>query len=144
MQHLQSQAAEEMKFLASQSQKEAIAMRVIAFITMVYLPATFVSVSFDHPTRYLNVVLRQLQTFFSTDVIKYQNGDQPGKGDGTYSSTAMMRWLQVSLPLTFVTFGIVFIMYYVANRRRKAWFSVGRQRIREFSWPRKESWEKSG
>jgi len=45
VQHLQSQAAEEMRLLAKASQREAIAMRVIAVVTVLYLPATFVSVS---------------------------------------------------------------------------------------------------
>ena len=44
VQHLQSQAAEETSNLAKAAQKETIAMRVIAFITVLYLPATFVSV----------------------------------------------------------------------------------------------------
>lgn len=45
VQHIQSQAGEEMKFLASQSGREAVAMRVIAVMTVLFLPATFVSVS---------------------------------------------------------------------------------------------------
>ena len=42
VQHLQSQAAEEMGYLAKESQREAIAMRVIAVVTALFLPATFV------------------------------------------------------------------------------------------------------
>jgi hypothetical protein len=39
-----------------------------------------------------------LQTFFSTNVVKYQS-------NGTaFSSLALMRWLQVTLPLTALTF----------------------------------------
>jgi hypothetical protein len=44
VQHLQSQAAEETTNLAKAAQKETIVMRMIAFITVLYLPATFVSV----------------------------------------------------------------------------------------------------
>ena len=54
MQHLQTQATDEMALLTSKmhrigvnSQNEATAMRVITFVTLVYLPATFVSVSLD-------------------------------------------------------------------------------------------------
>ncbi|KZL74371.1 hypothetical protein CT0861_10670, partial [Colletotrichum tofieldiae] len=54
-------------------EKEAIVMRIVTIVTLIYLPATFVS------------------TFFSTDVIKYQDQDSPG---GSYSSVAMNRWLQ--------------------------------------------------
>lgn len=45
VQHLQGQASEKMEFLVDQSQREAIAMRVIAVVTIFFLPATFVSVS---------------------------------------------------------------------------------------------------
>ena len=54
-------------------------MRIITVVTLMYLPATFVS------------------TFFSTDVVKYQE-------DVLFSLEAMNRWLQVTLPLTLVTF----------------------------------------
>lgn len=91
-QHLQSQAAERMEALSSSMErqsssmeKEAIVVRIITLVTLVYLPATFVS------------------TFFSTDVIKYQNQEDGTDPNGTFSDTAMMRWLQVALPLTFFT-----------------------------------------
>ena len=57
-------------------------VRIITFVTLVFLPATFVS------------------TLFSTDIIKYQLEDHP---DGKYSQAAMNRWLQVTIPLTFMT-----------------------------------------
>ncbi|EHK96947.1 hypothetical protein M7I_7347 [Glarea lozoyensis 74030] len=79
--------------ISQASQREAIAMRIITVVTLLYLPATFVS------------------TFFSTDIIKYQN---PGGGDestsdlnsqymGSFSQVAMDRWLQVTVPLTILT-----------------------------------------
>jgi len=56
------------------------------------------------------------QTFFSTDVVKYQ-----GTGGGAFSNVAMMRWLQVALPLTAIT--VVFCIWYYRrekyNRDRK-------------------------
>jgi hypothetical protein len=52
MQHLQSQATEKMEILTekmhkigSMSQREAVAMKIITVVTLIYLPATFVSVS---------------------------------------------------------------------------------------------------
>lgn len=51
LQHLQSQATEKMEALTMSmhkigvmSQKEAIAMRIITVVTLIFLPATFVSV----------------------------------------------------------------------------------------------------
>ncbi|EPE32642.1 hypothetical protein GLAREA_07776 [Glarea lozoyensis ATCC 20868] len=100
IQFLQGQATEKMEGLtritvkiSQASQREAIAMRIITVVTLLYLPATFVS------------------TFFSTDIIKYQN---PGGGDestsdlnsqymGSFSQVAMDRWLQVTVPLTILT-----------------------------------------
>jgi len=53
LQYLQSQATQKMEVLTismheigAQSQREAIAMRMITVVTLVYLPATFVSVSY--------------------------------------------------------------------------------------------------
>ncbi|KAK3680834.1 hypothetical protein B0T22DRAFT_485738 [Podospora appendiculata] len=68
--------------LTERNHNEAIAMRVITVVTLLYLPPTFVS------------------TFFSTDVIKFQ-GDQ-GLTQ-IFSLLATYRWLQVSLPLMFAT-----------------------------------------
>ena len=45
LQHLQSQATEKMENLTTSMQKDSHTVRVIAFLTFIYLPATFVSVS---------------------------------------------------------------------------------------------------
>ena len=103
VQHLQSQASEQMAFLADQSQREAIAMRVIAAVTVFFLPATFVS------------------TFFSTDIVKYQNANGGPPNDGIYSQTAMIRWVEVTVPLFVITAGVAFGWYWFANRERKSW-----------------------
>ncbi|KAH7390459.1 hypothetical protein BKA66DRAFT_568404 [Pyrenochaeta sp. MPI-SDFR-AT-0127] len=86
LQHLQGQAAERTEQLNRNLEKEAVVMRIITIVTLLYLPATFVS------------------TFFSTDVVKYQ--DQDGNNaspDGSFSALALRRWLQVTLPLTALT-----------------------------------------
>jgi len=103
IQHLQAQAAaraEEftatMWKAAERSEKEAIAMRIITVITLIYLPPTFSS------------------TFFSTDVVKYQNGGgqgSDGRSDENTSWLALWRWLEVSLPLMAITFAIAIGWY---------------------------------
>ena len=45
LQHLQSQATEKMEKLTTSMQKDSLTVRIIAFLTFLYLPATFVSVS---------------------------------------------------------------------------------------------------
>jgi len=113
LQHLQSQATEKMEKLTEMAQKEAISMRVITVVTLIYLPATFVS------------------TFFSTDVVKYQNqaGNRDGPQssqivDGNFSKLALMRWLQVTLPLTAITVAVVY--YYFRKARRHLASATGR------------------
>lgn len=68
-------------------ENEAIVVRIITIVTLIYLPATFTS------------------TFFSTDIIKYQGQDSPS---GNFSAIAMNRWLQVTIPLSFLTLIIAY------------------------------------
>ena len=97
LQHLQSQASERMETVSYHMAREAIVMRIITIVTLIYLPATFVS------------------TFFSTDIVKYQNQGGP-PGEGTFSSVAMMRWLQVTLPLTALTLTVAWAALRFAGR----------------------------
>ncbi|KAF2726701.1 hypothetical protein EJ04DRAFT_173320 [Polyplosphaeria fusca] len=98
LQKLQSLATKKMEDLTTLSYREAIVMKIIAAGTFIFLPATFVS------------------TFFSTDVVKYQDSTN---GKGSFSWAAMNIWLEVTLPLTFATFIIGFVAFYVADERRK-------------------------
>ncbi|KAI8624440.1 hypothetical protein F5Y19DRAFT_315367 [Xylariaceae sp. FL1651] len=69
---------------AEKTSQEAIAMRIITVITLLYLPPTFVS------------------TVFSTEIVSYQREDGSVITE-SYSPLALQRWLAVSLPLTLVT-----------------------------------------
>ena len=67
------------------------------------------------------------QTFFSTDVVKYQNGGEDGNNpSGTsYSKLALERWFEVTAPLTLLTFIIAVGWYYywdVLKDRFLAWW----------------------
>ncbi|EUC28208.1 hypothetical protein COCCADRAFT_109750 [Bipolaris zeicola 26-R-13] len=87
LQHLHRQASDRTEQLNKNLEREAVVMRIITIVTLLYLPATFVS------------------TFFSTDVIKYQDQDQNAGSseNSSFSSLALERWLQVTIPLTFLT-----------------------------------------
>ncbi|KAG9944282.1 hypothetical protein KCU85_g8079, partial [Aureobasidium melanogenum] len=100
-QHFQNQVAERTEQLNHNLEKEAIVMRIITIVTLVYLPATFVS------------------TFFSTDVVHYQASGDSGS-ETSYSHLAMMRWLQVTLPLTFVTILGAWMAFKTATISRKS------------------------
>ena len=45
------------------------------------------------------------QTFFSTDIVKYQdqNRESASYDNGSFSNLALKRWLQVTIPLTALT-----------------------------------------
>ncbi|KAF2230825.1 hypothetical protein EV356DRAFT_508130 [Viridothelium virens] len=103
VQHLQGQVAERTERLNLNLEREAIVMRIITIVTLVYLPATFVS------------------TFFSTDIVKYQDqGDGNGApGNGTFSAVAMRRWIQVTLPLTALTLVVAYSTYKIAEHTRQ-------------------------
>jgi hypothetical protein len=105
--------------IGTMSQREAIAMRIITVVTLIYLPATFVSVSQDFNLPFKHS-LNFVKTFFSTDIVKYQDPNagsgnathaRAGQYTGSYSEIAMVRWLQVTLPLTFLTLVIGWIAF---------------------------------
>ncbi|KAF0321691.1 hypothetical protein GQ607_011022 [Colletotrichum asianum] len=86
IQHLQTQTALAAEKLAAsmyeqanRSAIETIAVRIVTIVTLFHLPATFSS------------------TLFSTDIIKYQEGE-------SFSSLALYRFLQVTIPLMVLTF----------------------------------------
>lgn len=59
----------------------------------------------------------QWQTFFSTDIVKYQDRDR----DGSFSKVAMYRWLQVTLPLSALTLSIGYGWYrYKTTKSKKS------------------------
>ena len=104
------------------AQRETITMKVITVLTLVYLPATFVSVS---GRLYFPLCCKSLispKTFFSTDIVKYQNQGNSSGTDGpqaSFSQLAMFRWLQVAVPLTFLTLVLGWLGYKWQERRQK-------------------------
>ncbi|KAK5062483.1 hypothetical protein LTR84_004555 [Exophiala bonariae] len=97
----QNEATKKMETMTGIAQRDAITVKIITFITLIYLPATFVS------------------TFFSTDVIKYQDQNDFGHSYHTssYSKLALERWLQVTLPLTAVTLAIA--MWFFRKEKKR-------------------------
>jgi len=116
--------------IGNMAQKEAIAMRIVTVVTLIYLPATFVSVSLLYylpPWRPLSLV----KTFFSTDVVKYQNqgggsgnstdtsGTSTGPYLGSFSQIALIRWIEVTVPLTVLTLVIGWFFFKLSDKKRK-------------------------
>jgi len=106
-------------------------MRVIAVLTLIYLPATFVSVSPLTPycvKLSTSAYSLSSQTFFSTDVVHYQGGDDDNGNNSAgitqYSALAMERWAEVTAPLTVLTFVVAAGWYYYWEpmmRNFRAW-----------------------
>lgn len=78
--------------MTQHSIKEAISMRIITVVTLVFLPAIFVSVSFP--------LYSQLQAYHAqkdADLLQYGHHQIPGRGwQLSFSNTALIRWLQVT------------------------------------------------
>ncbi|KAK1977648.1 hypothetical protein LZ30DRAFT_251940 [Colletotrichum cereale] len=98
---------------ADRSAVEAIAVRIVTIVTLIYLPATFSS------------------TFFSTDIIKYENGE-------VFSKIALERFLQVTLPLMFLTFVSAGLWFWIEWRRRARNFLKIRNRLPDVFEPEPE------
>ena len=100
--HLSTQSALKMEFMTSVAQRDAVVMKIITFIALIYLPATFVS------------------TFFSTDIIKYQNQNEFGRSlyTSSFSKLALERWLEITLPLTVITLSTAW-WYFKREEKKK-------------------------
>lgn len=102
-QQLQTQTAIKQEALASsmwefseRGQKEAIAMRIITVITLLYLPPTFVC------------------TFFGTDVIKYQDD---GRASVYFSIDALQGFFYVTIPLWIITVAVAYYYNKMETKR---------------------------
>lgn len=113
-------------------------MRIITIVTLIYLPATFVSVSCFLRDNMISANSSiATQTFFSTDIVKYQG--EPGLG--SFSSMAMIRWLQVTVPLTVVTLSTAWLTYRSAKDVRQE-NERKRRQIYDYSpkWAEETGW----
>ncbi|CAN9112086.1 unnamed protein product [Alternaria alternata] len=70
-------------------------MRVITTVTLFFLPATFIA------------------TFMSTDILKFQNGEQELQIQG------LKLYLKVALPATAMTFVAWYVIYCLARRETR-------------------------
>lgn len=72
------------------------------------------------------------KTFFSTDVVKYQD---PSRPEGAFSLTALERWFQIAFPLTAFTL----ILSYLVQRSSSEKLSQHGERVRSMSFFRKHT-----
>ncbi|KAH9872122.1 hypothetical protein J1614_006384 [Plenodomus biglobosus] len=77
--------------VAYKTEQETIAMRAITFVTLFFLPATFIA------------------TFMSTDILRFENGRRQFEIGG------LRVYLSIAMPLTLLTFVVWFIIYQLAK-----------------------------
>lgn len=121
--------------IGTMAQREAIAMRIITVVTLIYLPATFVSVSVKDFLIHW-ILLITPKTFFSTDIVKYQDQNS-GNGNntsstsfmGSFSKIALERWLQVTIPLTFLTLVIGWTAFKRSGKKADQEFEIAQLQL---------------
>lgn len=86
-----------MQKVSEENQKEAVAVRIITVITLIFLPATFVS------------------TLFSTDIVGFDGRKE------VYSSLALERWIEVTIPLTISTLVLALVWNYYHHFWERVW-----------------------
>jgi len=73
--------------------------------------------------------INTVQTFFSTDIVKYQNQNGGPPGNGVFSATALKRWGEVSGILTFLTLALALMWYYRAHSTHMRRFIKAKQKL---------------
>lgn len=109
---------QEMAGVAFTTARQTAFMVLIALVTIVYLPATFISVR--ALTRCgIGLQLTLLQTIWSTDIVQWggSGGSSNSTSDSNYDGRPLKIFLAVSLPLTFATIFACYIGYRLWARR---------------------------
>jgi hypothetical protein len=99
----------EMHEIAKKTKQETVSMRVITTVTLFFLPATFIAVSGSSCSR-RTTKTEILQTFMSTDILKFEHDQQ------NFQSKGLRTYLAIALPLTVLTFVAWYVIYRVAKR----------------------------
>ena len=91
------------RVLTEKSTQDAAAVKVLTIITLIYLPATVVSVSPASWNYHSNGMLNHIQNFFSTQFVSQEH-----YGDGVYVVLGANAWLfaAISVPLTLSTLAV--------------------------------------
>jgi len=104
--------------IAEKTEQETVLMLVITVFTLVFLPATFVSVSGAAHSSLRNMPcsllthMRHGQTFFSSNIIDFDNTSGSNHlGDWGIRRPALYLFLVLCLPLNFALF-LGWLLYY--------------------------------
>lgn len=89
----------EMRIIAEKTKKDTVSMKIITWVTLFFLPGTFISVSL--PLRFQDLDLR-LQTLMSTPIVRF-NKNKPDFSGHNIGYGALKLYLAISLPLVLIT-----------------------------------------
>ncbi|KAK2616532.1 hypothetical protein QQS21_000575 [Conoideocrella luteorostrata] len=107
--------------IAARTEQETVAMSVITFFTLVFLPGTFVAVRYGIPITgtVATSILTRSQTFFSSNIVKFDNSKSGNFGDWELQMSALKLFLTMSLPLMFITLFVWAVLRTYAGRKRR-------------------------
>lgn len=109
-------SADHVEYMTQQMKQEAVFMRIITLVTLLFLPGTFVSVSL-HGRRVLQATDDHHQTLMSTDIVHWQT-PAPGGLEKVVSRGAIEIFLLVTVPLMIFTFAAA-IGFYIWSKQRE-------------------------
>lgn len=108
----------QMHKIAQSTQLETVSMRIITFVTLVYLPGTFVSVSNGCGDTDDLSLTRFLQTLMSTPVVTFAPADFSHR-DRHIDLNALGLFSAISLPLLTFTVAVWYFFKWRAEREDK-------------------------
>jgi hypothetical protein len=111
----------QMHSIAIKTEQETVSMHVITIFTLIFLPGTFVAVRYGwpHVRRIFAACLTQMQTFFSSGAIQWDEDGTLGT-DYVTRPGGMRLFFVTIVPLTTAIMVVWALFYCVARRKRKA------------------------
>ncbi|KAF5628941.1 serine threonine kinase [Fusarium sp. NRRL 52700] len=94
--HIQS---EKMERIAHKTEQETISMHVVTFVTLAFLPGTFVA------------------AFFQSGLVEVNKASDDVRGSVVFYTGAFKLFSVICLPLMFITFALWFMLYKILARR---------------------------
>jgi hypothetical protein len=115
---LAKSSTDKMEELTEKTKHETVSIHVITFLTLVFLPGTFVAVRLGLLSNLKFQILTAGKTFFGSGVIDFENGKSTSDwGYWTIRRAALRLFCAVFLPLTFAVLGLWALAYFQARRR---------------------------
>lgn len=109
---------QEMQHVAVRTLSQTALMTLIALITIIYLPATFISVSlFLSTSRSSGPESKRMQTLMSSEVLKLDTTHRPMKMVSQWP--ALKMFLYISLPMTVLTLTFCVLGYHFLNKTKR-------------------------